>query len=150
VQETLARAWTDLGLFAGGCDDANTAAVLRAWLITIMNRLHANANRDDLARKRVPPGGTVAFACGDGEFGGGLAAADPSPSACASAAERADRVALAPAALAADERDLIDRRFVRGQTYVAIVAELGLTHEQVRGRLDALLGRLGHDLRGLS
>jgi RNA polymerase sigma factor (sigma-70 family) len=151
VQDTLARAWAEFAHFRGADGPANTAAVLRAWLVRIMGNLHRNGLRHDGADRRSAPGLLVplAGAAGpDGSSGLDPPAGDPSPSTDAARAEAGEHVAAALARLDPEDRALVDRYYFLGQSMRQIADELGLTEDRVRYRLKSVLARLGDDLRG--
>jgi RNA polymerase sigma factor (sigma-70 family) len=150
VQDTLARAWAEFAQFRGADGAANTAAVLRAWLVQILRNAHRNGLRHDGADRRAAPGQRLPLTGVGGPDASGVdpPAGDPSPSAHVARAEAGAHVAAALTRLDPADRAVIDRHYFLGQPVRQIADELGLTVDRVRYRLKAVLARLGDDLRG--
>jgi RNA polymerase sigma-70 factor, ECF subfamily len=156
TQETWIRAWRGLHDFRGGGDDAQTAALLRAWLRSILKRVASNIHRADTAQRRKMPPGTVRLdgaRAGDstGHVGTTELAADAStPSANLRAEECRDRIGEALARLAdPKDREIVRLQFFEGLSLTRIAERLGLTLDEVRGRFHASLRHLEPWLRDL-
>jgi RNA polymerase sigma factor (sigma-70 family) len=151
VQVTWQRAYQGFDSFRGGPDDEQTGAMLRAWLRRIMRNVHANMLREANASPRQPPTAVVSLALGQASGSVNVMeppAADPSPSHAARAEERTARIAEALAQLT----DPLDKRvvelvFFESRNLRQTGADLGLTYDQVRYRLDKVLVRLGEYLK---
>jgi len=161
VQKLLGRGWAHESLedlsqvvwfkfaakisdFRGGCDDANTAALLRAWLGTMVANESKNYVRHKQAKLRATPASARTFAIGgeDGWVNGAAIAPpahDPTPSLRERLRERAERVERALARLPDDaDRQMVGWHFVDGWPYQRIADRLGRTYEQVRYRMDQI------------
>src|SRR5690349_12011887 len=169
VQKLLGRGWAHesledfsqvvwfkfaakLGDFRGGSDDANTAALLRAWLGTMVANEAKNYVRHKHAKTRTVPAGARTFAIGgeDGSLNGAGSdppGHDPTPSLRERMRERAERVERALARLPEDaDRQMVDWHFVEGWPYQRIADRLGLSYDQVRYRMDQIKQQLETEL----
>lgn len=160
AQAAWLRAWQSLGQFQGPGEgetgDAQTLAMFRAWVLQIVRRLGMNNVRDRQAEHRRPPGRLERL---DAALPGSSTAswghsqpetAEPSPSAHAEAAERAERVRAALNRLDDHEdRQIVHLRFVEGLSLRQIAARLSRNHEHVRQRFHAALRLLERDLEDL-
>ena len=149
VQKTKLRAWEKRAQFKGGDDDAQTGALLRAWLAKVMRNLHRNAQRkpQPKATARVDTGGG-----GDStghETGVQPAATDLTASSILRRREECDLIQDALAKLDESDRQLVQWKFFDNWSYRQVGKQLGLDESTVRYRLDGILERLGIDLKGL-
>ncbi|HJT75994.1 MAG TPA: sigma-70 family RNA polymerase sigma factor [Gemmataceae bacterium] len=150
TQETWIRAWQGLPRFRGGEDDAQTAALFRAWLCRILKNVCSNVRRHEAASRRQPPPGTVHL----GPEGQGRtidAASDESTlSANLRAQECSDQVREALAGLAdPKDREIVRLRFFEGLSLTRTAERLGLTLDEVRDRFHASLRALEPRLKDL-
>jgi RNA polymerase sigma factor (sigma-70 family) len=152
VADTLLRAWQRLGTFrGGGADDAQTGALFRSWLATIVKRIFANDVRYRDAAIRKPPGGIDSLdAARNGETadpGRDAPADDPSPGYWLRLDEEKVRVATSLAKLDPCDRAVVELHIFQDWTLGRVADHLGLRYDQVRYRLHGALDRLGHELR---
>lgn len=151
-QEILLKVFLKIGEFQGGNNDANTAALLRAWLGTMVTNEAKNHVRHKHAKLRAAPPSARIFAIG-GEDGSVNGAAvdppghDPTPSLRERLRERAERVERALARLPEPtDRQMVDWHFVEGWSYQRIADQLGRTYDQVRYRMDRIKKQLETEL----
>lgn len=149
MQETWARAWKGLPGFAGADNDADTGALLRAWLARTMRNVRLNEARFDgaacrggpLARPRV------------GDTGDSIVADSPARDATPSEAvrqdERLDLVRRALAELPAADAELVRLRFFDGLSLDEMGRRVGRDESTIRHHLQRILERLGAELKGL-
>jgi len=159
AQAAWLRVWESLGRFRGPgdgeTDEAQTLAMIRAWVLQIVRRLGMNAVRDRQAEHRRPPGRLRrldAAPPGDSTTSWGRdlpQAAEPSPSAGAEAREQAEQVSTALDRLDDEEREVVRLRFLEGMSLRQIATHLGRNHEHVRRRFHAALQHLERELEGL-
>jgi RNA polymerase sigma factor (sigma-70 family) len=156
TQETWLRTWRGLNSFRGGEDDAQTAALLRAWLRSTLKRVASNMHRAEAAQRRKMPPGTVRLdAAAPGESAGRLGTPDvtadaSTPSANLRAEECRDQVGQALARLTDQkDREIVRLRFFEGLSLTRIAERLGLTLDEVRERFHGSLRDLEPWLRDL-
>jgi RNA polymerase sigma factor (sigma-70 family) len=156
TQKTWQRVLAGLGGFRGGDNDAQTGALLRAWLAQTMRNVYRNDRRYEGAQRRgrgVAAVSVDALASGDSAVPGAAyqpQADDPSPSANAMAEERRLAVQKALESLP----DVVDRTIVQqkvfgGLSIGEIAAALNLSYDQVRKRFHDSLERLRPTLQRL-
>jgi RNA polymerase sigma factor (sigma-70 family) len=144
-----------IGDFRGGDNDTQTGAMFRAWLKTVLHRLHANGLRHDQAAIRRPQEGIVPLAptVGPGDSSvssGDPPANDPTPSHPVHLAERRAKIERVLATLEDRDRAIVKLHFFEGQSLEQVAERLSLTYDQVRYRLhEYILDRLGDELKDL-
>jgi RNA polymerase sigma factor (sigma-70 family) len=148
VLDTWQQIFPAFDTFRGGSNDAETGAMLRAWLSRAMSRVHFDG-RDKSAANGL------ALPIRLGPFGSSTAAPDPpaddpSPSHPLRAAEEREQIHQALAKLPDEERRVVELTFFQGRTLEQVAAELNLTFDQVRYRVTKALTRLGGALGGLT
>jgi RNA polymerase sigma factor (sigma-70 family) len=132
TQDTWVRAWKALGTFTGGNDDAQTGAMLRAWLGQTMKNVWRNDVRAAGAQRRQAPAGTVAID-GPTADSSALPGRDPTPSTPLHHADRQRRVGAALEQIAdAIDREIVRRYFFHGDSLTAIAGQLGVSLDRVR------------------
>jgi len=149
MQKTWQRVLVGLEGFRGGGNDAQTGALLRAWLAQTMRNVYRNDRRYEGAQRRGQGAVAVsveALAAG-GSTGPGAAyqpmANDPSPSANAMAEERRLLVQQALEGLPDPmDRDIVRDKVFGGLSIGDIAARLNLSYDQVRKRFHDSLERL--------
>ena len=152
LQECCLRAWRKLDSFQGGENDQETFGMFRAWLGQIVRRLGMNAQRDVLARKRIPPQKLLpldAAAKESKDLGSelGLPARTPTPSAVARADEMAQQIQDALENMEDETAsEIVRMRFFEGLTISRISERVDLTPVRVRERLRSAMKRLRRDL----
>ncbi len=145
TQETWARALQGLSGFRGGADDAQTGALLRAWLGRTLQNVCHNDRRFEAAHRRRPPPNRLRI--GDGVEVPGREA---SPSASARLSEQQRLVQQALGKLPdATTRELVRLRVFDGLPFTQIAERLGCDESTVRYRFQRALEHLGHELKGL-
>ncbi len=124
LQQTFVRAAQAISAFT-----PQHAGAFRGWLKTIADNLLRDAEKRRRREPRCVPG--------HGESQSGLLDGVPtdmtSPSVRARRAERADRLRRAMSQLAPDQRDVLHRRYLLGQSLQQIASETGRTVGAVRG-----------------
>lgn len=139
VLDTWEKVLPKFDTFRGGSNDAETGAMLRAWLAQAMTRVHANDVRRD------PAANGAAGVLRLGPFGSSSAAVDPpAHGPTPSYPVRVDEVRQAVAGLPEEERRVVELIFFQGRTLDQAAAELGTTVDRVRYRRARALARLGH------
>lgn len=154
TQETWIRAWQGMKTFRGGDNDAQTGALLRAWLRRTLNNVRKNDRRFETARKRkqptpmlpIDPGGAA-----DAEAGGvDPPAHEPSPSENVRAAERTYLVHEALRKLADPmDREIVRLRFFEGLSFPKIGERFGRDESTIRERFQDILQKLAQELKEL-
>lgn len=159
AQEVWVKFCANIGEFRGGDDDAATAAVLRAWLGRTATQLAKNCVRDNHARKRAAPAGTVRLGPTDADDSRNGAAADPpardpSPSHGERVKEWRENIDRAFGRLPdVTDRAIVDLHYVQGWPLKRIVEHLkaahdpGTTYDKVRYRLDQIRDQLKDELQ---
>jgi RNA polymerase sigma factor (sigma-70 family) len=154
AQDTWLRAWRALSTFSGGESDADTGAVLRAWLGQIMRNVWRNDVRAAGAVCRKPPAGTPVPLDRGAEDSDPLAALlagrDPTPSSGLHEADRQRRVREALGQIDdPTDREVVRRYFFEGQSLTRIAGQLGVSLDRVRQGFHRSLRRLRTHLDGL-
>jgi RNA polymerase sigma factor (sigma-70 family) len=146
TQETWTRALLGLDTFRGGQDDAQTGALLRAWLGRTLKNVRHNDQRFDDAQRRKRPAGTLRV--GDGVDPPGR---DETPSLDARLREQRHLVQQALDRLSDPaDRDLVRLRVFEGMQFTEIARRLGCDESTVRYRFQRALKQLGQELKGLA
>jgi RNA polymerase sigma factor (sigma-70 family) len=152
-QDVWVKFATNIGDFRGGCDDANTAAALRAWLGQTATNLAKNYARDNRTQERTAPPGTVRLSSnGAGDSADGAAVDPPADDPTPSHDERLrERRALIERALARlpepTDRQMVDLHYFQDWPLRRVADELDLTYDQVRYRMDQIKLLLHDELR---
>jgi RNA polymerase sigma factor (sigma-70 family) len=156
MQKTWQRVLAGLGGFRGGENDAQTGALLRAWLAQTMRNVYRNDRRYEGAQRRgqgVAAVSVEALATGDSAASGAAyqpQADDPSPSANAMAEERRLAVQKALESLPDPiDRTIVQQKVFAGMSIGEIAAALNLSYDQVRKRFHDSLERLRPTLQRL-
>ena len=147
IQNTLLRVFEQLGTFDGGRDDANTAAMFRAWLASLFKNLQSNTTRHNNAKMRQVPPGAVSLDAqpSDASATGGRVAVlsrEPTGSLQARLKERDEAVEAAVQTLDPLDQAIIRMHYFEGVPVGKIAERLGLTYDKIRGRLKRSLDRL--------
>jgi RNA polymerase sigma factor (sigma-70 family) len=133
AQTTWMRGWTAIGTFAGGANDEQTGAVLRAWLGQTMKNLWKNEIRAAEAQCRLAPAGLVPLNPNMEDAGTAVPGRDPTPS---TDLHEADRQRLVRAALGlipdALDREIVRRYFFDGASLTWIASDLGVSLDRAR------------------
>jgi RNA polymerase sigma-70 factor (ECF subfamily) len=142
VQETLLEAYRDFDRFHGGTEDELLAWLRRLLLNNLADftRRYRGTGRRQLDREVAPPGDSSA------EPGGGLVAADRSPSSLAAAGEQASVVLRVLERLPEEYRRVIVLRYQDARTFDEIGKELGLTANAARKLLLRAIERVQTEL----
>jgi RNA polymerase sigma factor (sigma-70 family) len=155
MQDTWLCAMTKIDQFAGGPDDRQTAALLRAWLKKIMRNLHANMVRYDAALIRSPQAPIAslhgkAFEDSASALAPNIPSADLTASKHLSQTEDQARIRSALAKLPDLERDIIRLHVMENVPMPEIAQRMNITFEKVRYHKNVGLRLLGEELGGLS
>jgi RNA polymerase sigma factor (sigma-70 family) len=133
VQDTWVRAWKAIGTFQGGADDAQTGAMLRAWLAQTMKNLWRNDVRAAGAGRRRAPAALVPVDSDGSTGGAAVPGRDPSPSTALHADDRRRRVGAALDGIADPlDRDIVRRYFFDGISLTRIAEQLGVSLDRAR------------------
>lgn len=154
TQETWVRAWQSIGDFEGADNDADTGAMLRAWLARTMKNVWHNQMRFDNAQCRMPEFGIVslkgATASQSSQAGFDPPVSDPSPSENMRRDERQVLLERAVARLPdSSDRDIVRLRFFEGLAFAEIGQRLQRDESTIRYRLQRILEFLGAELKDL-
>jgi RNA polymerase sigma factor (sigma-70 family) len=150
TQQTWIRAWTHIASFRGGNDDANTGALFRAWLQTIMTNVWRNDIRRPQPRVGLAPSGGTDSSTSQAGLAN-VPAADPTPSAYVRQDEQRAVLQQALDGLPEVARQIVQLRFFAQEklSFAEIGERLGCDESTVRYHLDRILKDLANQLKGL-
>lgn len=152
-QTTLLRAWEKIQQFKGGADDAQTGALLRAWLGKIVRNLHKNDLRFASAQRRKQPKGSVPIDPAEDSSSPGdtrqPTADDSTPSTQLRREEVRTLVQQALATLAERDRRIVQLVVFDNLSFRQAAEQLGLDESTVRYHFNRILKRLGANLGSL-
>ncbi len=155
LQSTWLRAWQGLECFRGGTNDAETGALLRAWLGRTLKNVRCNDRRfAEAACRRLPAGSRRMSASGgdstSSTYRAELPGEQPTPSANVRANERQSLIQDALNELSdAKDREIIRLRFFQELSLAQIAKQLGWSYDDIRDRFHRSLRRLESKLKGL-
>jgi RNA polymerase sigma-70 factor (ECF subfamily) len=131
LHQTLIRVAQSIGSF-----EARHAGAFRGWLDTIADNLLKDAAKRRRRERRAaepPPGGRAPDESSMAAMVERIAKDSSTPVGQAQRRESIRRMQAALAALPAEQRDVVERYYLQGQTYEQIAAATGRTKDAVRG-----------------
>jgi len=154
IQETWLRAWQFIRDFKGADNDADTAALFRAWLSRMMKNIRLNDIRFDNAKCRQHPAGLVSLAQAspDGVSHSAIdpPGSDPTPS---QNLRNKEQLLLLEEAIKKlpnpSDGEILRFRFFHGLSFCEIGERLKRDESTIRYRLQQILDILGSELREL-
>lgn len=151
TQEVWLRAYQNLGRFAGGTQDEDTAPKFRAWLKRIADRLYLTSLRPG---PHTPPTRPRSLGGGRADdsssrFSDDVPGRDPTPSKNLDAQSRQQRTQEALETLPPPLQQIVKLRLFQGWTFLRIAQSLGCDESTVRYHFHAALKTLAPKLKGL-